>query len=67
MVVRGTPKNNMDKYITINNDNIIYQLSRLGIFPKYIDDKQAYFEKQNLTLDIINDIIYKGEIEHWKI
>ena len=66
MVIRGTPKN-IDKYVTVDNDEIIYQLSQLGIFPKYIDNQQAYFEKQQLTLDTINNIIYKGEIKHWKI
>ena len=60
MVIRSTPQD-IDKYILVNEDNIIYQLSQLGIFPTYIDNKQAYFDKTELTLDIINNIIYKGD------
>ena len=60
MVIRSTPQD-IDKYILVNEDNIIYQLSQLGIFQTYIDNKQAYFDKTELTLDIINNIIYKGE------
>lgn len=56
MVIRGTPKD-MDKYILIDNDNIIYQLSVKNIFPKYIDNTQAYFDKKDITLDIVNEII----------
>jgi len=56
MVIRGTPKD-MDKYILIDNDNIIYQLSVKNIFPKYIDNIQAYFDKRDITLDIVNEII----------
>ena len=56
MVIRGTPKD-IDKYILIDNDNIIYQLSVKNIFPKYIDNIQAYFDKRDITLDIVNEII----------
>ena len=40
MVIRGTPKD-IKKYVLIDDDNILYQLSVKGIFPKYIDNKQA--------------------------
>jgi hypothetical protein len=56
MVIRGTPKD-ASQYIVINNDDIIYQLSIKGIFPKYIDNIQAYFNKRDITLDIVNEII----------
>ena len=56
MVIRGTP-NDITKYIEVNNDELIYQLSVKGIFPKYIDNNKAYFEKQDVTLDVINEII----------
>ena len=56
MVIRGTPKD-IKKYVLIDDDNILYQLSIKGIFPKYIDNKQAYFDKKDVTLDIVNEII----------
>jgi hypothetical protein len=56
MVIRGTTKD-ASQYIVINNDDIIYQLSIKGIFPKYIDNTQAYFDKRDITLDIVNEII----------
>lgn len=55
MVIRGTPKNT-NQYIIIDNDNIIYQLSVKGIFPKYIDKQQAYFDKKDITISIVNEI-----------
>jgi hypothetical protein len=60
MVIRGTPKDE-SKYIIVEDDDIIYELSVRGIFPSYIDNKRAYFEKEKVTLDIINDIIIKGD------
>lgn len=61
MVIRGTPKD-IDKYIIIENDDIIYDLSVEGIFPHYIDKDKAYFEREDVTLDIINRIIIsKGD------
>jgi hypothetical protein len=60
MVIRGTPKNE-SKYIMIENDDIIYELSVKGIFPRYINNQRAYFEKEKVTLDIVNDIISKGD------
>lgn len=59
MVIRNTPKE-QDKYIIVQNDDIIHELSTRGIFPKYINNQQAYFEKKDITLDVINNIIYKG-------
>lgn len=59
MVIRGTPQD-IEKYILVDNDDIIYQLSLKEIFPMYIDDTQAYFEKQNITLNVINEIMQKG-------
>lgn len=56
MVIRGTPQD-VEKYILVDNDDIIYQLSLKKIFPMYIDDTQAYFEKQSITLNIINKIM----------
>ena len=56
MVIRETPKD-ASQYIVINNDDIIYQLSIKEIFPKYIDNTQAYFDKRDITLDIVNEII----------
>ena len=60
MVIRGTPKDE-SRYIIVENDDIIYELSVREIFPSYIDNKRAYFEKKKVTLDIINDIIIKGD------
>lgn len=65
MVIRNTPKD-INKYIMVSDDNAIYQLSLMDIYPLYIDNETAYFKKEQLTLDIINDILAKGEIEHWK-
>ena len=59
MVIRGTPKN-IDDYIFVDNDDIIYKLSKRGIFPTYIDNKQAYFKKQQLTLDVVKELYTKG-------
>lgn len=56
MVIRGTPIDK-SKYIEVDNDELIYQLSVKGIFPKYINRNKAYFEKQDVTLDVINEII----------
>lgn len=56
MVIRGTPKD-VSKYIEVDNDDMIYQLSVKGIFPKYINNQKAYFDKQDVTLDVINEII----------
>lgn len=56
MVIRGTPKD-VKSYVTIKDDYIIYQLSVKNIFPIYIDNMQAYFNKQDLTLDIINELM----------
>lgn len=56
MVIRNTPKD-ISKYILVTDNKIIFQLSEKGIFPIYIDNKTAYFKKQQLTLDIINDVI----------
>lgn len=64
MVIRRTPQD-IEKYIIIEDDNIIYELSIKGIFPIYIDNERAYFEREQVTLDIINDIVSKGE-KHWK-
>ena len=55
MVIRGTPKD-ASQYIIIDNDDIIYQLSIKGIFPKYIDKTQAYFDKKDITISIVNEI-----------
>lgn len=60
MVIRGTPKDE-SKYIIVEHDDIIYELSVRGVFPSYIDNKRAYFEKEKVTLDIVNDIISKGD------
>ena len=60
MVIRGTPKDE-SRYIIVENDDIIHELSVREIFPSYIDNKRAYFEKKKVTLDIINDIIIKGD------
>ena len=60
MVIRGTP-NNINDYIIVENDDMIYELSVKGIFPTYIDNQRAYFERKKVTLDIINDIISKGD------
>ena len=60
MVIRGTPKDE-NKYIIVDDDNIIYKLSVKGIFPTYINNERAYFERERVTLDIINDIIVKGK------
>lgn len=59
MVIRGTPIDKT-KYIEVDNDDMIYKLSVKHIFPKYIDNNKAYFDKQDVTLDIINEIIQKG-------
>ena len=55
MVIRGTPKD-VNQYIIIDNDDMIYQLSVKGIFPKYIDNQQAYFDKKDITISIVNEI-----------
>ena len=40
MVIRGTPIN-INNYIQVSDDYIIYKLGEQGIFPKYIDNKFA--------------------------
>lgn len=60
MVIRGTP-NNAQIYLIVEDDNIIYELGVKGIFPKYIDNNRAYFEREEVTLHIINDILSKGD------
>jgi hypothetical protein len=55
MVIRGTP-NNAENYITVNDDFIIYKLGQQGIFPKYIDNKLAYFEDSLMTIALIKSI-----------
>ena len=55
MVIRGTP-NNVENYITVNDDFIIYKLSQQGIFPKYVDNKLAYFEDSLTTIALIKSI-----------
>ena len=55
MVIRETPKD-VNQYIIIDNDDMIYQLSVKGIFPKYIDNQQAYFDKKDITISIVNEI-----------
>ncbi len=59
MVIRNTPKD-ISKYILVTDNEVIFQLSTKGIFPIYIDNQTAYFKKQQLTLDIINDILVRG-------
>lgn len=62
MVIRGTPKD-VENYITVKDDYIIYKLGEQGIFPKYIDNKLAYFEDKLTTivlLNLITDQIEEG-------
>lgn len=56
MVIRGTPKD-VNHYIIIYDDKKIYDLSMLGVFPKYIDNDYAYFESNKIVLDYLNKII----------
>ena len=70
MVIRNTPKD-ISKYILVTDDKIIFQLSEKGIFPIYIDNKTAYFKKQQLTEATTYTWYYKwyyitGGIRHWK-
>lgn len=55
MVIRGTP-NNIENYITVKDDFIIYKLGEQGIFPKYIDKNLAYFEDSLITIALIKSI-----------
>lgn len=55
MVIRGTPKN-VEDYITIKDDYIIYKLSEQGIFPVYIDKDLAYFKYTLMTIALIEYI-----------
>lgn len=60
MVIRGTPKN-IAEYIMVKDDYIIYKLGEQGIFPKYIDNKFAYFEDNLTVVYLINIIIEQIE------
>lgn len=55
MVIRGTPIN-INNYIQVSDDYIIYKLSEQGIFPKYIDNDCAYFEEELKIVALINMI-----------
>jgi hypothetical protein len=55
MVIRGTPIN-INNYIQVSDDYIIYKLSEQGIFPKYIDNDYAYFEEELKIVALINMI-----------
>lgn len=55
MVIRDTPKN-VEDYITIKDDYIIYKLSEQGIFPVYIDKDLAYFKCTLMTIALIEYI-----------
>lgn len=60
MVIRGTPKD-IENYITVKDDYIIYKLGEQGVFPRYIDNKLAYFEDRLITVVLLNAIIEQEE------
>lgn len=60
MVIRGTPKD-VENYITVKDDYIIYKLGEQGVFPKYIDNRLAYFEDRLMTVILLNAIIEQEE------
>lgn len=60
MVIRGTPKN-VENYITVKDDYIIYKLGEQGVFPIYIDSNLAYFEDKLTTIALITLITEQQE------
>lgn len=60
MVIRGTPKD-IENYITVKDDYIIYKLGEQGVFPRYIDNRLAYFEDRLMTVVLLNAIIEQEE------
>lgn len=60
MVIRQTPKDK-HKYVIINNSKMIYELSELGIFPKYMDNINLYFAKS----DKLSKYFKEKDFEEW--
>ena len=60
MVIRGTPKD-VENYITVKDNYIIYKLSEQGVFPIYIDSNLAYFEDKLTTIALITLITEQEE------
>lgn len=60
MVIRGTPKD-IENYITVKDNYIIYKLSEQGVFPIYIDNNLAYFEDKLTTIALITLITEQQE------
>lgn len=60
MVIRGTPKD-IENYITVKDNYIIYKLSEQGVFPIYIDSNLAYFEDKLTTIALITLITEQQE------
>lgn len=52
MVIRGTPKN-INNFIIVTDDTIVYELQLEGFELNYIDNKKAYFKKTKELLEFM--------------
>lgn len=60
MLIREKPSN-LNNFVKINNEKTIYELSLIGIFPKFMDNLYTYFEKTKE----LDEFLLNKEFEQW--
>lgn len=55
VIIRMTPRH-LGEYIAIESEALYIELAKIGIFPKYMDNKHYYYSTSKQLEEIIKDV-----------